>query len=222
MAHRTDTAYDTAHRGKADTDNDAAYRTEHMAAWAMSALALVLGALGMLRGFGMLGAGEDYGTVTAGSPTTEGVGYWAIWDSAVWLLPAIAAALLAMALHRNDHHRMRSTERLADDEEGLWKTEHTLAWVLTGATIAFGALGILTGFDVFDRGNDQPDALPWLLASLTTSILANALHAVRHHQLAADEDYILQVVERRAGMHATDRTTGVVYEPGTEVNRPSR
>lgn len=212
-----------ARRASADTAGtaqDAAYKMEHMAAWALAGLSLLLGAIGLLRGFGILGGGGDVGDVSTGAPGTQAFSFPAIWDSAVWLLPAIAAALLAMALHRNDHHRLRNPERLPDDEEGLWKAEHMLAWLMAGASILFGLLGILTGFDVFGRGNDQPDSIPWHLASLATAVLANALHAVRHHQVAADEDYIVRLVERRAGATGGAGTvTGTVREPRTGGRR---
>jgi hypothetical protein len=203
-------------RSRDATAQDSAYKTEHIAAWAMVFASLLLGAIGVCRAFGLIGGGAEAGEITTGAPGTQAVSFPAIWDGVVWLLPAIAAALLAMALHRNDHHRMLNPELLPDDEEGLWKGEHALALVMALGAIACGVLGVLVGFDVFDRGNDQPDSIPWHLAAVGLALLTNALHAVRHHQFATDEDYIVRVVERRVATPGQVTTTGTVRETGTE------
>ncbi len=201
----------TSHRDRGS--GEGAYNAEHWLAWLTLFAALLLAAIGVLRGFGMIGGGLEQSDVSTGAPGTQAVSYGAIWDATVWLLPAIALALVAMALHRNEHHRARSPELADDTNEGLWNTEHLLAWVMALATIATAVLGILTGFDVLERGNDQPDALPWLLASIVGGISTATLHAVRHHQMATDEDRIVRIVERRIGTTATApavRTTPVV------------
>ncbi|MGI8554298.1 MAG: hypothetical protein ACR2PL_26460 [Dehalococcoidia bacterium] len=127
----------------------------------------------------------------------------ALWDGVVWLLPAIAAAFLSLAMHRNEHHRMRSPERVNNTEEGMWKTEHTLAYVMTAAAIVFGLLGMLVGFHILGRGNHQWDSMPWHLASIGVAVLANTFHTVGHHQLA-DDDFI---VERPAPTTEQARTS---------------
>jgi len=195
---------------------DAAYNGEHMAAWAMALLALVLGAIGLLRGFGIIG--DDPVAQEVGAAGTQDPGFGAIWDGALWLLSAIAAAFLAMTLHTTDHHRMRDPDRVRDADRGMWRTEHAAAYLMALATLVTLALGLLTGFDVFDRGNDQPDGLPWLLASILYGVLAYTLHAVRHHQLAADEDAIVRIVERRLGTD-TAGTVRPTTEYGTERQR---
>jgi hypothetical protein len=191
-------------------------KTEHMAAWLVALVALVLGAIGLLRGFGIIG--DDPMSQEVGAAGTQDPGFGAIWDSALWLLSAIAAALLAMTLHTTDHHRMRDLDRVNDADRGAWKTEHILAYVMALAAIVTIALGLLTGFDVFGRGNDQPDGLPWLLASILYGILAYTLHAVRHHQMAADEDYVVRLVDRRLGA-GTAGTTRTTTEFGAEAHR---
>lgn len=191
-------------------------KTEHMAAWLVALIALVLGAIGLLRAFGVIG--DDPIAQEVGAAGTQAPGFGAIWDGALWLLAATSAALLAMTLHTTDHHRMRDLDRVNDADSGAWKAEHILAYLMALATIATIALGLLTGFDVFARGNDQPDGLPWLLASIPLGILSYTLHAVRHHQMAADEDYVVRLVDRRlgAGTTGTARTT---TEFGTEAQR---
>jgi hypothetical protein len=195
-----------------ETQNNT-FKTEHAASYALALVSLVLGVIGLLRGFGMLG--DD--PTQVGSPTTQAVSFPAIWDSMIWLLPALASGLLAWALHQSDHHRLRDPELAGDADEGGWKAEHAGAYLMALLSIACGALGILTGFDVFDRGNDQPDALPWLMASIVTAVLTNALHNVRHHQLAT-EDYVVRTVERRIGTGTGTATTSArpTTEPTTE------
>ena len=199
------------HRGEHDHDaQDGAYKTEHTLAWTMVIASIALGTIGLLRGFGVLGDNAS----ELGAAGTQDPRFPALWDMAVWLLPAIAAAFLASMFHRNDHHRMRDPEHKPDDEEGFWKTEHALAYLLAAGSVAMAVLGMLLSFDVFDRGYDQPDGLPWLMGSLASAILGSALHNVRHHQLA-EEDYIVRVVERRAA--TTTPLTATTTEYGTET-----
>ncbi len=187
-----------------DDAQEGAFKTEHTAAYALAAVSLILTIIGLLRGFGVLG---NDGTGDAGSPGTQDIGFPAVWDSAIWLLPAISAALLSLALHRNDHHRDRDPGRASDADEASWKTEHGLAYLMALASIVMGVLGMVVGFNVLGRDfGDQPDGLPWLLGSVAAAILANTLHSVRHHQLSRDDDFM---VERR-----TDRVTA-----GTAMTR---
>ncbi len=177
-------------RRRHDDAQEGAFNTEHMAAYALAAVSVILTIIGLLRGFGVLG---NDGTGDAGAPGTQDIGFPAIWDSAIWLLPAISAALLSFALHRNDHHRDRHPDRATDNDEAGWKTEHGLAYLMALASIVMGVLGMLVGFNVFNRDfGDQPDGLPWLLGSVAAAILANALHSVRHHQLSRDDDFIIE------------------------------
>ena len=191
---------------------EAAFNTEHIAAYALAAIALLLGIIGVLRGFGVLG---NDGGADVGAPGTRDISFPAIWDSVVWLLPALSAALLAWALHRNEHHRLRNPERATDRDEAAWKLEHMLAYVMTVASLLFAVLGMLTGFNVFGRDNgDQPDGIPWLLASLGTAILANALHSVRHHQMSREVRPTAPAGEARRG--TPSRT---VVEPRRQQRR---
>ena len=198
------------HRARDDAQAGAA-KAEHTAAYALAAVAVILTAIGLLRGFGVLG---DDAAADVGTAGTQDPGFGAIWDSVVWLLPAASAALLAFALHRNDHHWGRAPEGLRDAEEGGWKGEHAAAYAMALAAVVFGALGLLTGFDVFDRGNDQPDAVPWLLASLVAALLANALHSVRHHQAVPS-----MVIDRAVAADWGDATRTTVRQ---QMNLPTR
>jgi hypothetical protein len=190
-------------------EQDSMFEGEHWLAWLFSLIAIVLGVIGVLRGFGYIGgpASSD-----AASGTVAGY-FGTVWDCIVWMLPAISAGLLSMALHQADHHRMRNPERLGDRDEGLWKAEHAAAWLFALLTIVFGVLGMLVGFHLLGGGNHQPDSVPWLLASIGSGVLTNTLHAVRHHQLASDADYIVRVVEERVGRPAVTGQPGIVREP---------
>jgi hypothetical protein len=164
--------------------------------------ALVLGTIGLLRGFGLLGDAAEQVGAEAG--TVEFANEFS--DALVWLLPAIAASLLATALHMNGHHRVRN-DAMDKKEAGLYGFEHLLAMLTSLATVAAGALCILVGFDMFDRGNTVEDGILWGLGSIIFGGASIALHAVGHHQMVA-EDYLVSIVERRAaGMPSTTTTT---------------
>jgi heme/copper-type cytochrome/quinol oxidase subunit 2 len=185
-----------SHRaGRTSQEQETMFESEHWLSWFFMVAAIVLGVIGMLRGFGLIGgpASSDAaaGTVAGFFGTT--------WDSVTWMLPAIASAMLSMALHQTDHHRMREPEHLDDREEGLWQFEHGASWLMTILTVVLGVVGMLVGFHVLGGGNHQPDGLPWLLGSIGTGVLTNTLHGVRHHQLASDADYIVRLVEERVG-----------------------
>jgi hypothetical protein len=179
------------------------YDFEHIVAWVMALAALLFMAIGLLRGFGVIGAEGD-SFLPADTPGAPSQVHWLF--GAVWLLAGLAASFLAMAFHRNDHHWLRDPEVLDDTDEALWKSEHLGAWVLALATLVFGAIGLLVGLDVFDR-NFPEEGILWLVAANVTGILTNTLHSVRHHQMAHEEDYLVRMVERRVGTTTTGTTT---------------
>ena len=116
--------------------HNAALEAEHWLAWFLSALAILLAVLGLLRAYGIIGpenttaAGQVTSISPGGLPDTY-------WDGGLLLLAALSSALLAFALHRNDHHRMRDLAAIPDREENLWKTEHLLAYVMVVDSVAF-------------------------------------------------------------------------------------
>jgi hypothetical protein len=185
---------------------------EHSAAYAMALAALILGAIGLLRGFGIIGSEAT----DIGEPGTQAPGFGAIWDSTVWFLGAISLGLLSWALHQTDHHRTRSPEHSPDADEGAWKGEHLFAYLMALATLATTILGLLVSFDVLGRGNDQPDGLPWLLASVLYGIVTNTLHTVRHHQLATEDD-IVRIVDARMTRGTTTTRTAPEYTTETRA-----
>lgn len=196
-----------SHRGdRTSEQQDAMFESEHWLSWLFTLIAVVLGVIGMLRGFSIIGVPAALGTAGGLSVAT--------WDSMIWMLPAIAAAMLSMALHQTDHHRMRDPEHLVDRDEGLWKFEHGVAWLMAILTVVLAIIGMLVGFHLLGSSNTlQPDSLPWLLGSIGTGMLTNTLHAVRHHQLASDADYIVSIVEQRVGAPRPLGERGTVREP---------
>jgi hypothetical protein len=200
-----------------DTDSQVPmYHTEHMLAYIMAVAAIVLGVIGALRGFGILGEGALEQAAEGNFAALDAGGGNPFWDALVWLLPAISAAFLAFALHSSEHHLARNPATLDDAHKSMFNAEHFGAWAMGLVAIACGALAILVGFDVFDRGNTQGDGIIWGLLALGSSGLTATLHGVRHHQLATDEDYILSVVERRASQRSTTTAPGT-----TSTARPT-
>lgn len=183
--------------------HDAAFEGEHWLAWLFSAGSILLGLLGLLRAFGLYGpANTANGVVTSISPGGLPDTYW---DGGLLLIAGLTSALLAFALHRNDHHRLRDLDNVPDREEGLWKAEHATAYIMAAATIAFAVIGLLTGYNKVGGHHWQPDGLPWLFASLGTGLLTNVLHSVRHHQLEWERHY--------RSRPATTQASGYVQEP---------
>jgi hypothetical protein len=191
--------------------HDAAFEGEHWLAWLFGAGSVLLGLLGLLRAFGVYGPENTVnGVVTSISPGGLPDTYW---DGGLLLMAGLAAALLAFALHRNDHHRMRDLDAVPDREEGLWKGEHALAYLMAGASVVFAVIGLLTGYNKVGGHHWQPDGIPWLFASLGTAILANFLHSVRHHQMEWERHYYSRP--------ATVRTIDYVQEPVAGYQEPA-
>lgn len=178
-----------------DNEREAPYHIEHWLAWFMALGAIVLGVIGALVAFGVF----DVRTLeVAGDPlATPGDTVLNFQDGMLFMLPAIAAAFLALTLHMTEHHN----RVVASRETALFNGEHAGAYLMALVTIVLGALTILIGFDVFNRGNAVFDGYVWGLLAVGSGILTTTLHAVGHHQLAADEEYITRIVEQRvAGM----------------------
>jgi len=176
------------HRRDDNVAHDTAFEAEHWLAWFLSLGAILLGLFGLLRAYGIIGPAN---TTAAGQVTSISPGGLpdTYWDGGLLLLAAIAAALLAFALHRNDHHRMRDLAAIPGREEGLWKAEHLLAYVVATLSVAFSIIGVFTGYNKDGGHHWQPDGIPWLLGSVGLALLTNALHSVSHHQLARAEDH---------------------------------
>jgi len=196
-----------------DVSMPRAYAPEHWLAWLFAAGAIALATLGVLQGFDVIDfrSGEGLG-VQAG----DGGAAQNFQDGALLLVPAIISSLLALTLHQVEHHRvsMNREERaggvrgaegreygVSRGEAALWNLEHGLAYIGGLATVVWGALTILVGFDVFDNGNDWRDGLTWGILGIVSGLLTHTLHSVSHHMpaVAAEEAEIRMIVEERVG-----------------------
>ena len=168
----------------------AMYRTEHMLAWFMALLAVVLGVVGALEAFDMISIGDSNLVANAVAEPRNDANIFA--DGALILLPAIIAGLLSFALHRSEHHelggdmgRASGNEPTMGDglamEDDLFKGEHAAAYFAALGTIALTIVGVLVGFRVIDDTHTFYDGLTWLLLGAGTSVLVNTLHSVDHH-----------------------------------------
>jgi hypothetical protein len=213
----------------ADTGEPAA-QTERSVGWALALIALVLGVIGLLAGFGLVGNDENEtlaGTATSDDNTISQATDIPppFWDGILWLLPAISAATLAYAVFRSgthDHERHWATTRervdiaeVSSEDEGQFRMAHSLAYLMGGLAIGTAIVGMLVGWDVFDAGNDQYDGIIWMLSSITCSGLAATFHSVRHRAAVTEEEYIVRVIDERMG---APRTTA----PATEAQRLPR
>jgi hypothetical protein len=194
-----------------DRAQDSLYDVEHFGAWVMAVVAIVLGVLGALTGFGIINLREAATTIDLPGVTTdvEAATIFSnnFWDATLLLFSGISAALLAFCLHSSDHHRMRDLSTMRSSERGLWGAEHTMAYIMALVTIVLIALGLLVGFGVFSATHDQFDGLIWTWLSVGSAVLTTTLHMVRHHQMSVEEDYIIGIIDERVGRTTTGPTT---------------
>lgn len=172
----------------------AAYQSEHWLAWVFAVIAIVLGVMGLLVGFDVLDIRDD---VVGGGAVASARDFD---EALLWMLPAIGAAVLSLALHRTEHHRSRSAAaRTETADTNLYRVEHGAAYLVALAAIVAGVAGMLVGYDVFDNGNTERDGYLWVIGGIVLTVLTNTLHSVRHHQMVAEEDVIVRIIEERAG-----------------------
>lgn len=219
-----ESAYDDDHVDDRSGGMSGVYAAEHGLAWVVALLAITLVAIGLLVGFGVIGGDTQIaGTGTDVTEATEditGTTDLVNWqEGLLWIVPAISLGILAFTLHDTDHHKVRRTHVRGERVEktsSLFGTEHALAYLMALAAIAAGTLGILVGFDVFDNANTFEDGMLWSLASLVPAALSATLHNVRHHQVAADEDVIVRIIEERTAAATPRTTTAPRTEPVTD------
>src|SRR3970282_289438 len=115
---RTGRAYEYERR-------DAARNTERTFAWVFAILAVTLGVIGLLRGFGIL-FGSDVAAEDAVGAGAQGMVNW--HAGLLWMLPAIASAFVAVALNFTEFNH--PGELRDSGEEKLFKAGSMLAYVL--------------------------------------------------------------------------------------------
>lgn len=172
-----------------------AFAGEHLLAYLTAAVAVVLMALGLLEGFGVLDI-VDAGAAAAGNPGVDEGGQTEFLDGILFLIPAATFAFLSMYFHASDHHRMRDVRSL-DDKDKSAAAEHGGAMLAGGAATILAVIGLLVGFDAFGSDYTAQDGILWSFASLIPAILSVTLHMVRHHQTVAERDVIIAMIEER-------------------------
>jgi hypothetical protein len=203
-----------------------AYRGEHTLAWLMAALAIGLGIIGALEAFGIIDVGDTI--LAAGMPVVDDDAS-SFRDGLMFLIPGLITAFLAFTLHRAEHHVPGMDRPMADrpgmmtgeprsrdeshnvmsEEKALWNGEHAASYLAVLASLTFGVIGLLVGFNVLSDDHTFYDGTTWMTLGLLTSFLAGALHSVSHHQPAYGWDEVRTRLEGRT----TD-------EPFDMPNRP--
>ena len=195
--------------------HDTARNTERTLAWVFAVMAVALGVIGLLRGFGIL-FGSDVAAEDAVGAGAQGMVNW--HAGLLWMLPAIASAFVAVALNFTEFNH--PGELRDSGEEKLFKTGAMLSYVLMAGAIAAGVLALLIGFDVFDRGNIPGDGFLWGVAAIISGGASIAPRMAGHRATVADEDYIVRIVEDRVAATGTARTTTtrpVTDQPGDRI-----
>lgn len=204
-----------------DTDRKrarAGYQAEHWLAWLLAIVAVAMGVIGLLRGFGIIeGSAETIARNPAGSQLGTDAGPVlsnVMADGQLWMFAALAVALVAWALHQTEGVRARLSATEA--EEGQFNLERSLAWVFAAVSIGLAAVALLVGFGIVDDARNQYDGMLWAFAAIGSGVITNTLRSVRHHLFEPDEEYIATLVSERMGP-TTPRVTGTQRgEPGIE------
>lgn len=163
--------------------------TEQSLAMVLGIGALVLGAIGLLRGFGWI----EIGTA-AEAPVSENFA-----SGLMWMLPALAAAILAVAMARSDHHH-----EMQEDRPG--QILHMLAYAVALGTLAVGVLALLTGFNWIGMDTTAADGFLWGTASVLYGLIAWGFHAAVPATIT-HEDYLVALVESRVGSRTAPMNT---------------
>jgi hypothetical protein len=169
-----------------------AYQAEHWLAWLFALIALLMGINGLLIGFDVLDWRNDII-----SPDLRAARDFN--EALLWLMPAVAAALLSLALHQTDHHARADLRLHRRPRVRPLPAEHGAAYVMVVVTIVAGVLTLLVGYDAFGNDNIERDGQLWAWAAIGSGVITYTLHSVRHHQLAVEEDVIVRIIEERAG-----------------------
>ncbi|MCK9487218.1 MAG: hypothetical protein M0R73_11065 [Dehalococcoidia bacterium] len=172
--------------------------------WIFALIAVVLGAIGLLRGFGIVGPeGVDIpGIGDAGG--LQAAVQSDFWEGILWMLPAFAAAVLALAMNSS------RTIRTEDTRSATRMT----AYVLAAVTVVLGAIALLVGFGVIGDEYVATDGVLWGMASILFSVVTAAAYATEPSP-AMEADYLARLVEARTARTTTTSTA----RPGTEPMR---
>lgn len=173
--------------------------------WIFALIAVVLGAVGLLRGFGVVGPeGVDIpGIGDAGG--LQAVVQSDFWEGILWMLPGFAAGIMAWAMNS-------SRTMSADDARSPVRMT---AYVLVVGTVVLGVIALLVGFGIIGDDYVATDGVLWGMASVLFSIVTAAAYATAPSP-AMEADYLARLVEARTARRTTTTTT---TRPGTESLR---
>jgi hypothetical protein len=186
-------------------DSGGMFSAERGLAWVFGLGALLMGVIGLLRGFGWIGPqGVDVtGVEIEGLQTAAVQGDF--WDAMVWKVPAVALGVLALTMARAAHRH--------DGGGAMWA--HWGAYLMALLTLGAVALALLVGFDLLGMGTTQTDGVIWGVAAIIYGAISAAFHAAVPAAVA-DEDYLVHLVESRVG---TTRMTAAGTAPEMERGR---
>jgi hypothetical protein len=195
---------------------DGTYKGEHTLAWIFGLGALALGVIGTLVSFDIIDLRDLFGS-TGVAATNEDVGYFE--DSLLFFVPAFVLGLLAWTMHDSEHHVRHygaaMDARLDRGQRTMYATEHGLAYFGALAAIVLGVIGVLVGYDIFDKGYTWRDGVTWQLMSLVVAGVTGMLHAAGHHQVLAEQDEIDVLIEERMA-NVMERAAGNMRPTATE------
>jgi len=176
-----------------------AYRAEHMLAWLLVTLSVILGVIGALEAFDMISLGDSNLATSAVAEARNDANIFA--DGLLLLVAALISASLAFAFHRNEHHelggdmgRASGNEPTIGDglaqEDDFFKAEHVGAYLTALASVILATIGVLTGFRAFSDKHTFYDGMTWLVLAGGASVLTNTLHSAGHHLPSRAPRYI--------------------------------
>lgn len=197
---------------------ETAFAGEHVLAYLTAIGAIVLAALGLLEGFGVVNILDAGAGAAATSPDVNegGNATTSFLDGVLYLLPAATLALLSLYFHSSDHHRLRDVRTLDNKDKTAWGVEHGGAMAAGLAATVMTTIGFVVGFDIVSNNYRAEDGILWQLAALVPAVLSVTLHQVRHHQTVAERDVIIAMIEERIVAVPTTRGATGATSPADE------
>jgi hypothetical protein len=169
-----------------DTDSGMV-RAERIVALLFALAAAAYGIVGVLRGFGIIGAAGV--NLEATGLDGEGTALPApfFWDAMLWLTAGIAAGIVAWAFAGGRAHLMAETRSAM-----RW-----VAYLMVALTAGLIGLALLLGFGLINEAAAPTDGLIWAVAAAVSAALSAAAYSAVP-EAVADEDYLVSLVESRA------------------------
>lgn len=173
-------------------------RMERGMALILAITAAVLGVIGLLRGFGIVGPegiDADLGGIAEAGGVQAAVES-DFWEGVLWMLPAFAFGIIAW--------QYASARAHPGDE--VQSPMRAVALTLAGTTIVLGVLALLVGFGMINENAQPTDGVLWGLTAVLGGLLTSAAHAAIPSPVP-DEEYLVALVDARVAPGATDVRT---------------